>query len=103
MEHAVESQTILYNVLTQAANLIFFFLIFKNFFAKNIINALHERKSLISKLQNAESEYKSIVDSAESAAKEIIQEANNTKKTILDESSFLAKQKTEQIMNELED
>lgn len=102
MEHAVSNQTILYNVLTQAVNLIIFFLIFKYFFAKKIVDGLSERKDLIAKLQNADEEYKTIVTSAESAAKEIIWEANTMKKEIIDEANMLAKQKAEALIWEAE-
>lgn len=100
MEHAVSNQTILYNVLTQAANLIIFFLIFKYFFAKKIVDGLTERKDLIAKLQHAEDEYKTIVNNAESAAKEIIWEAQQSKRSIMDEATVLAKQKADEILKE---
>lgn len=102
MEHTVSNQTIIYNVLTQAVNLIIFFLVFKYFFAKKIVDGLSERKSLIAKLQHADDEYKTIVSNAESAAKEIIWEANTMKKAIIDEASALAKQKADVVLEEAE-
>lgn len=100
MEHAVSNQTIIYNVLTQAANLIIFFLVFKYFFAKKIVDGLMGRKDLIAKLQHAEDEYRTIVNNAESAAKEIIWDAQQSKRSIIDEAAVLAKQKADEILAE---
>lgn len=100
MDHEISTTTTLINVAVQAINLILFFLLFKYMFWGKIINWLQERKELIGKLQNADEEYKNIVDQAELAAKEIIIGAQETKKTMLEEATGLAKKKADEILDQ---
>lgn len=100
MEHSPSWSTILMNIGVQALNLLIFFSIFYFGFAKKIVDSLSERKSLIAKLQNADNEYKTIVNNAESAAKEIIWDAQQSKRSIIDEATILAKQKADEILAE---
>jgi F0F1-type ATP synthase membrane subunit b/b' len=98
MEHEITTQTVIINVLVQAANLLLFFWLFNHFFAKKIVSGLEERKQLIDKLQNADQEYETIVAQANDAAKEIVADANIRKKAMLEETVALAKQKADEII-----
>lgn len=98
MEHELSTTTIFINIVIQVVNLLLFFLLFKYLFGWKIIRALQERKILITRLQDADDEYKNIILQAEIAAKDIISWAQDRKKIILEEAHSLAVKKADEIL-----
>ncbi len=88
------------NIIVQAFNILLFLFVFKYFFADSIAKSIEDRKRLLDKIKNAESEYEKILKDAEKKSSEIIQEALNHKKKIIEEAKTLAYEEKEKIINE---
>ena len=100
MQHEVSTLHIIVNVIVQIFNLVIFFLVFKYFFADQILEAIENRKKMLEKIKKAEDEYEKIIEKAEEEKNNILREAERHKKQILEEAEALAKERAKQIIEE---
>ncbi|USN56896.1 MAG: hypothetical protein H6766_08060 [Candidatus Peribacteria bacterium] len=77
-------------IIGMLINIIIMFILIKVFLTKPVVSALHERKKLIEKLENADEEYDAMINEANEKAKNIIGESLQHKKNILQETQTLA-------------
>ncbi len=101
MEHAAGWTTdIILNVAGQVVNLIIFFVVFKYALGDKLSNLLEARTAFIKKVENADKEYKEIIDKAQKEWNKILQEALDHKQEVLQEATLLAAKKKQDIIDQ---
>lgn len=61
-------------LVAQIINFAIIFWLYKKYLAKHIIAAIEERRTLIKKLENADTEYEQMINGAKQEAADIVQE-----------------------------
>jgi len=87
------SNQILINVLIQVVNLVIFFLLFRYLIGNKITQAIQDRRAMMKKLKNADSEYQHIIADANKESHKIVAEAGEHKRRLIEEAAQLADKK----------
>jgi len=88
------------SVLGQLINFWILFFIFKKFLTKPIISAIEDRRSLIKKLESADTAYEEKVLEAKAEADWLIQEGLRKKEKLIAEAGILANKRRDEIIAE---
>ncbi len=89
-------------IIAQIINFLIIFFVFKHFLWNIITKEIENRRKMLSKLKNAETEYANIISKAESEAKIIVDKSLKHKISIIDEWVLLAQKEKEKIIQAAE-
>lgn len=100
MEEPVSIQSILINVAIQIGNLVVLFLVFKYLLWDKIHAALQERKSLIKKLESANTIYEEKLQEANQEVEKLLAAWLHKKESIVAEAKVIIAKKQQEMMDE---
>lgn len=86
------------SLVAQILNFSILFFLFRAFLTKPIIKVIEDRRSLITKLENADNAYEEKIQLAKIQAREIIQEWIEKKDEMIAEAGILANKRKEEII-----
>lgn len=86
------------SLVAQILNFLILFFLFRAFLTKPIIKVIEDRRSLITKLENADNAYEEKIQLAKIQAREIIQEGIEKKDEMVAEAGILANKRKEEII-----
>lgn len=89
-------------IIAQIINFLIIFFVFKYFLWNVITKEIENRRKMLSKLKNAETEYSNIISKAEDEAKTILDKWLKHKNSIIDEWVLLAQKEKEKIIQAAE-
>ena len=87
-------------VLAQIINFGLLFFLFKKFLTKPIVAAIEERRTLISRLENAEEAYEERLAAGEKEFKKMVQQGIDKKDQLVAEAGVIATKRKDEILEE---